>query len=158
MTNKYKKYKEELNRRIYGNKTLTELKRIGKKKGLLNVDQYSNADKNILVERLVKGRQLSDEDKPVLVEIGKNKNLLVNTSMNKEKILSIISNPKLTDFNETRLRKLAEEKGIKLRDQMSKTQIIERLENPTKHYDKQHLKNLANNNNIKIPKNIKRQP
>ena len=46
MTNKYKKYKEELNRRIYGNKSLPELKIIGKKKGLLNVDQYKKADKN----------------------------------------------------------------------------------------------------------------
>ena len=41
MTDKYKKYKEEINRRVYGKKSLAELKRIGKiKKGLLNVDQY----------------------------------------------------------------------------------------------------------------------
>ena len=37
MTNKYKKEREEYNRRIYGNKSLAELKIIGKKKGLLNV-------------------------------------------------------------------------------------------------------------------------
>ena len=156
MTNKYKKYKEELNRRIYGNKSLARLKIIGKKKGLLNVDQYKKADKNALVERLVKGRQLSDENKPVLLEIAKNKNLVVNQSESKEDILRKISNPKLEDFNELRLRKTAKEKGIKLRDQMTRNQIIQRLENPTPHYDLQHLKILARDNNIEIPKKIKR--
>ena len=38
MVNKYKKEIEEMNRKVYGNKTFAELKRIGKKKGLLNVD------------------------------------------------------------------------------------------------------------------------
>ena len=38
MTNKYKKEIEEHNRRAYNEKTLAELKRIGKKKGFLNVD------------------------------------------------------------------------------------------------------------------------
>ena len=32
MTNKYKKEIEDMNRRVYGNKTFAELKRIGKKK------------------------------------------------------------------------------------------------------------------------------
>ena len=41
---------QEKNRRVYGNKNLAELKMIGKKKGLLNVDQYKQADKNILIE------------------------------------------------------------------------------------------------------------
>ena len=52
MTNdKYKKQIEEHNRRIYSRKSLPELKRIGKVKiGLLNVDQYKKADKNILIE------------------------------------------------------------------------------------------------------------
>ena len=45
MTNKYKKEREEYNRRIYSNKSLPELKIIGKKKGLLNVDQYKKANK-----------------------------------------------------------------------------------------------------------------
>ena len=40
MVNKYKKEIEEMNRRVYGNKTFAELKRIGKKKDLLNVDHY----------------------------------------------------------------------------------------------------------------------
>ena len=57
MNNKYKKEKDEINRRVYNEKTLPELKRIGKKKGLLNVDQYNKRDKNKLVERLVKGKQ-----------------------------------------------------------------------------------------------------
>ena len=33
MTNKYKKEREEINRRVYGNKSLPALKIIGKKKG-----------------------------------------------------------------------------------------------------------------------------
>ena len=40
MTNKYKKQTEEHNRRVYASKSLLKLKMIGKKKGLLNVDQY----------------------------------------------------------------------------------------------------------------------
>ena len=32
MVNKYKKEIEDINRKVYGNKTLVELKRIGKKK------------------------------------------------------------------------------------------------------------------------------
>ena len=77
--------------------------------------------------------------------------------MSKEDILRKISNPKLEDFNELRLRKTAEKKGIKLREQMTRNQIIQRLENPTQHYDLQHLKDLARNNNIEIQRNIKRQ-
>ena len=44
MTNKYKTEIEEYNRRVYNEKSLAELKRIGKvKKGLLNVDQYKQS-------------------------------------------------------------------------------------------------------------------
>ena len=44
MTNKYKKEIEEINRRVYNEKSLAELKRIGKlKKGLLNVDQHKKS-------------------------------------------------------------------------------------------------------------------
>ena len=154
MENKYKKEREEINRRVYGNKSLRELKIIGKKKGLLNVDQYKKADKNILVERLVKGRQLSDEDKPVLLEIAKNKNLKVNASMSKEDILKKISNPKLTDLNVKRLRELAEKGGIPLRSQMTDKAIIQRLENPTAYYTVESLKRLARNNNIDIRRKI----
>ena len=154
MTNKYKKEKEEYNRRIYNNKSLPELKIIGKKKGLLNVDQYKKANKNVLVERLVKGRQLSDESKNVLLEKAQNEGLKVNASMSKEDILKKISSPKLTDLNEKRLRKIAEKKGIPLRSQMTNRAIIQRLENPTNYYTVESLKRLARSNNIDVRRNI----
>ena len=154
MTNKYKKEREEYNRRIYNNKSLPELKIIGKKKGLLNVDQYKKANKNVLVERLVKGRQLSDESKNVLLEKAQNENLKVNASMSKQVILQKITNPKLTDLNEKRLRKLAEKGGIPLRSQMTNRAIIQRLENPTNYYTVESLKRLARSNNIDVRRNI----
>ena len=154
MVNKYKKEIEEHNRRIYNTKSLPELKIIGKKKELLNVDQYKKADKNILIDRLIKGKQLSDYSKDVLLEKAQNEGLKTNASMSKNVILQKITNPKLTDLNERRLRKLAENKGIRLRDQMTNREIIERLENPTKHYTKQDLKRLARDNNINVRGNI----
>ena len=154
MTNKYKKEREEYNRRIYGNKSLAELKIISKKKGLLNVDQYKKANKKALVERLVKGRQLKDERKEVLLGIAQNEDLKVNASMSKEDILKKISSPKLTDLNEKRLRKLAEKKGIPLTSQMTNREIIQRLENPTNHYTVESLKRLARSNNIDVRRNI----
>ena len=154
MTNKYKKVREEYNRRIYGSKSLAELKMIGKKKGLLNVDQYKKANKNVLVERLVKGRQLSDYSKDVLLEKAQTEELKVNASMSKEDILKKISSPKLTDFNEKRLRKLAEKGGIPLRSQMTNREIIQRLENPTNYYTVESLKRLARSNNIDVRRNI----
>ena len=157
MTNKYKKEREEINRRVYGNKSLPELKIIGKKRGLLNVDQYKKRHKDILINRLVKGKQLSDYPKNVLLEKAQNEGLNANASMSKNVILQKITNPKLTDLNEKRLRKLAENKGITLKDQMTNKQIIERLENPTKHYNKQELKRLARDNNINVRRTIKKQ-
>ena len=154
MTNKYKKEIENINRRVYGNKTLAELKRIGKKKDLLNVDHYKNTDRNILIERLVKGKQLTDESKNVLLEQAKNTGLKVNASMSKEDILKKISSPKLTDLNNKRLRDLAVKKGIPLKDQMTDKAIIQRLENPTRHYTKKSLKEVAKNNNIEVGRNI----
>ena len=155
MTNKYKKELEELKRRVYNEKSLAELKRIGKlKKGLLNVDQYKKANKKDLVERLVKGSQLSDESKKVLLEIAQTKDLKVNASMSKEVILQKITNPKLTDLNENRLRKIAEKKGIPLRTQLTNRAIIQRLENPTDYYTVESLKRLARNNNIDVRRNI----
>ena len=157
MTNKYKKEIEEINKRVYNKKSLAELKIIGKKKGLLNVDQYKKANKKALVERLVKGRQLKDERKEVLLEKAKHENLKVNASMSKEDILKKISSPKLTDLNEKRLRKLAEEKGIPLRSQMTNRAIIQRLENPTNYYTVESLKRLARSNNIDVRRNINKQ-
>ena len=154
MNNKYKKEKEEMNRRVYNEKTLPELKRIGKKKGLLNADQYNKRDKNVLVERLVKGKQLSDYPKNVLLEKTQNEGLNANASMSKNVILQKITNPKLTDLNEKRLRKLAEKKGIRLKNQITNKEIIARLENPTGHYTIQELKRLARDNNINVRRTI----
>ena len=142
------------NRRIYASKSLLKLKMIGKKKGLLNVDQYKQADRNILIERLVKGKQLSDYSKEVLLEKAQNEGLNANASMSKNVILQKITNPKLTDLNESRLRKLAEKGGIPLRSQMTNRAIIQRLEDPSKYYTVESLKRLARNNNINIPRNI----
>ena len=155
MTNKYKKEIEEMNRRVYGNKNLAELKKSAKKRGLLNVDQYKKADRNILIERLVKGKQLTDESKNVLLEQAKNTGLKVNVSMSKEDILKKISNPQLTDLNNKRLRELAYKKGVTLKSQMTDKQIIERLENPTKWQKIKSLKSVADSNKIKYNKNIK---
>ena len=155
MTDEYKKIIEEHNRKVYNQKSLAELKRIGKvKKGLLNVDQYKKANKKDLVERLVKGKQLKDESKKVLLEIAQTKDLKVNASMSKEVILQKITNPKLTDLNENRLRKIAEKKGIPLRTQLTNRAIIQRLENPTDYYTVESLKRLARSNNIDVRRNI----
>ena len=144
----------ESRRREANRKTLPELKRIGKNMGLLNVDQYNRQNKNILVERILKGRQLSDESKGVLLEHAKNEGLITNASMSKNVILQKITNPKLTDLNEKRLRELAEKGGIPLRSQMTNRDIITRLENPTNYYTVESLKRLARNNNIEIRRNI----
>ena len=154
MVNKYKKEIEDINRKVYGNKTFADLKRIGKKKGLLNVDHYKKTDKNILVERLVKGRQLTDETKNVLAEQAKNTGLKVNISMSKEDIINKIKNPQLTDLNNKRLRELADKKGVPLRSQMTDRAIIQRLENPTAYYTTESLRRLARNNNIEVRRNI----
>ena len=155
MTNKYKKEIEEHNRRVYNEKSLAELKRIGKvKKGLLNVDQYKKANKKDLVERLVKGRQLKDESKDVLLGIAQHKDLKVNASMSKNVILQKITSPKLTDYKESYLRKIAEKKGIPLRSQLTNREIIQRLENPTDYYTVESLKRLARSNNIDVRRNI----
>ena len=154
MVNKYKKEIEEINRRIYGKKTFADLKRIGKKKGLLNVDRYKKTDRNILIERLVKGKQLKDESKNVLLEQAKNTGLKVNVSMSKEDILKTLTSPKLTDLNNKRLRELADKKGVPLRSQMTDKAIIHRLENPTAYYTTESLRRLATNNNLEVRRNI----
>ena len=155
MANKYKKELEELRRRVYNEKSLAELKRIGKiKKGLLNVDQYKKANKKNLVERLVKGRQLKDESKDVLLGIAQNEEIKVNASMSKNVILQKITNPKLTDLKENRLRNIAEKKGVPLRTQLTNKAIIQRLENPTDYYTVESLKRLARSNNINVRRNI----
>ena len=151
---KSKKEIEEINRRVYGNKKLAELKRIGKKKGLLNVDRYKNTDKNKLVELLVKGKQLKDEKKSVLLEQAKNSGLKVNASMSKENILKKINSPELKDLNNKRLRELADKKGVPLTSQITDKAIIQRLENPTRYYTIESLRRVARNNNIEVRRNI----
>ena len=74
--------------------------------------------------------------------------------MSKNVILEKITNPKLTDLNEKRLRKLAEKGGVPLRSQMPNKAIITRLENPTDYYTVESLKRLARNNNIEVRRNI----
>ena len=154
MTNKYKKEREDINRRVYGSKTVKRLKEIGKKKGLLNVDRYKKTDKNELIERLIKGKQLTDENKNVLLEHAKNSGLIVNANTSKEDIIKKLTNPKLTDLNVKRLRELADKKGVPLRSQMTNKAIIQRLENPTDYYTVESLKRLARNNNIDVRRNI----
>ena len=148
----------ESRKRQYNTKSLPQLKIIGKKMGLLNVDQYTKANKNKLVERLVKGRQLSDESKDVLLKIAQDKKgLKVNKSLNKQDIIKIISDPKLTDYKKEGLRKLAKNRGIKLRNQMTEKEIIERLDNPTKYYKKQYLERLARDAGFKLRPNTTRE-
>ena len=74
--------------------------------------------------------------------------------MSKEVILQKITNPKLTDLKNVRLRKLADEKGIPLASQMTDKAIIQRLENPTKYYTVASLKLLADAHNIDVRRNI----
>ena len=154
MTIDPRKEREKINRRVYGNKTLERLKEIGKKKGLLNVDHYKKSDRNILIERLVKGKQLTDESKNVLLEQAKNSGLKVNASMSKETIIKTLTSPKLTDLNNKRLRELADKKGVPLRSQMTDRAIIQRLENPTAYYTVESLLRLARNNNLEVRRNI----
>ena len=157
MTNNNKKelfISVESRRREANRKTLPELKRIGKDMGLLNVDQYRKRDKDVLIERLIKGEQLSDESKDVLLEKAQNEGLNANASMSKKVILQKITNPKLIDLNEKRLRELAEKGGIPLRSQMTNKAIIQRLEDPTNYYAVESLKRLARANNIEIARNI----
>ena len=74
--------------------------------------------------------------------------------MSKNVILQKITNPKLKDLNEKRLRELAEKGGIPLRSQMTNKDIIKRLENPTNYYTVESLKRLARANNIDVRRNI----
>ena len=149
MTNKYKKEREDINRRVYGKKTITKLKDIAKKKyGLLNVDHYTNANKKELVERLVKGKQLTDESKNVLLEQAKNAGLKVNVGKSKETIIKTLTSPKLTDYTKDKLIEVANKKGVPLPSQITGNQIIERLKNPDAFYTVVSLKRLLKNNNV----------
>ena len=146
-----RKEREKINRKVYGNKTLAELKGAAKKRDLPIV-----GNKKKLIERLVKGRQLTDENKETLLKKAQEEGLRVNDNTSKKDILKKISNPQLTDLNEKRLRELADKKGVPLRSQMTNKAIIQRLENPTAYYTTESLKRLARNNNIEVRRNIKK--
>ena len=148
MVYNYKKEIEDINRKVYGNKTFAELKKIGKKKGLLNVDRYKKTDKNILVERLVKGRQITDENKNVLLEQAKNAGLKINIGDSKENIIKTLTNPKLTDYTKDKLKEIASKRGVPLPSQITGKRIIERLKNPDAFYTVNSLKELLKNNNV----------
>ena len=144
-----KEEREKINRKVYGNKTLNKLKDIAKNKhGLLNVDHYTKANKDLLIERMIKGKQLTDENKNVLVEQGKNAGLKVNVSMSKNKIIKIITNPKLTDYTKDKLEEMAKKGGVPLPSQITGKKIIKRLENPAAFYTVNSLKQLLKNNNV----------
>ena len=158
MTNKYKKEIEDINRKVYGNMRIKRLKDIAKgKHGLLNVDHYTNANKHELIERLVKGRQLEDENKNTILKYGQDQGLKLNASSSKKTLIKKIRNPTLEDLNNKRLRELADKGGVPLRSQMTDKQIIQRLENPDAYYNKTSLERLARNNNIEFPRNISLQ-
>ena len=146
---KSKKEVEKINRRVYGSKTITKLKDIAKnKQGLLNVDHYTNENKNELIERIVKGKQLTDESKNVLLEQARNAGLKVNVSMSKETIIKTLTSPKLTDYTKDKLIEAANKKGVPLPSQITGKRIIERLKNPDAFYTVVSLKRLLKNNNI----------
>ena len=137
----------------YKQMNLQQLRQIGKEMGLLRVDKNKKKE---LIERLKKGKQLSDYSKGVLLEQAQNKGILANATMSKETLLQKLRNPKLTDLNEIRLRKIADEKGISLRGKMTKENIITRLKNPTQYYTIEGLKKVAASNNIEVDKNIRK--
>ena len=142
-----------MTREQYTTLKLKDLKIRGKNMGLLNVDKYKKGEESKLIDRLLKGKQLSDESKPTLLEKARNEGLLVNATMSKEEILEKINKPKLTDLGDARLREIAKDRGIKLKDYMPKKQIIERLKNPLPFYDtKRSIGELAKKHNITIPK------
>ena len=149
MVNKYKKEIEDINRKVYGKKTITKLKDIAKnKQGLLNVDHYTEKTKNKLIDRMIKGKQLEDESKSVILEQARNAGLKVNASMSKNTIIKILRNPKLTDYTKEKIKELASKRGVPLPSQITTIQAIERLENPDKFYTVNSLKQLLKNNNV----------
>ena len=135
----------------YNRLKLTELKHLGKLKGLLGVDLNNKRE---LIERLQKGRQPSDFNKNELLEQAKNSGILVNATMGKKTLLNKIQNPNPKDLSDARLRQIAKDEGIKLRTIMTRKDIIKRIENPTPYYTVDSLKRLAEANNIELRKGV----
>ena len=147
----------ESRRREANRKSLSELKKIAKaldkegnkiknKKPLLNVDQYTNATKHILVERILKGPQLEDDSKDVLLKFAQDTvGLKVNASMSKTDLIEKIRKRDLKDLNNERLKILARENGVVLKSKMTDKAIIERLNDPSNHQTTQSLLDVAEN-------------
>ena len=148
MNTKSKKEVEEINRKVYGSKKFKRLKKIGKKKGLRNVDRYKKADRNILIEKIIKGKGLTDESKSVILEQAQNAGLKVNASMSKETIKKIAANPQLENYTKDKLEEMAKKRGVPLPSQITSKNIKKRLENPAKFYTVNSLKELLKNNNV----------
>ena len=135
----------------YNRMKIKDLRQIGKDMGLLRVDKNN---KKVLIERLKKGKQLSDYNKNVLLDHARKMGILANAQMSKETILKKITNPKLQDLGDERLREVAEQQGVRLRGTMTKKDIIKRNEAPTAYYTIENLKRLAKDNNIQVRRGI----
>ena len=138
----------------YNQMKLKQLKQIGKDMGLLRVDLYKKNTKNELIKRIREGQRQSDYDKNVLLEQAQNEGILVNATMSKNTILQKLRNPQLTDLSENRLRRFSKDRRISLRGKMTKKEIINRIRNPTRYYTIEGLKQIAENNNITVDRNI----
>ena len=138
----------------YNRLKIQDLRQIAKEIGLLRPDRDKKKD---LIARIEKGRQPSDYSKTVLLEQAQNIGLKANAQKSKETILKKLTNPSLQDLGEERLREVAKQRGVRLRGNMSGKDIIERIENPTKHYTIENLKRLAKDSNIKIRQGQTRQ-
>ena len=135
----------------YNRMKIKDLRQIGKDMGLLRVDKNNKKD---LIERLKKGKQLSDYNKNVLLDHARRIGILANAQMSEETILKKLTNPKLQDFGDERLREVAEQRGVRLRGTMTKKDIIKRIEATTAFYTIQKLKRLAEDNNIQVRRGI----
>ena len=121
----------------YNRINIKDLRQIGKDMGLLRVDKNN---KKTLIERLKKGRQLSDYNKNVLLEHARNKGILANAQMAKETILKKLTSPSLRDLGDKRLREIAKQRGVRLIGTMPRKEIIQRIEEPTAYYTIENLK------------------
>ena len=135
----------------YNRMNLKQSKQIGKNMGLLRVGKNNKTE---LIERLKKGKQPSDYNKNVLLEHAQNQGILANVTMSKETILKKLTNPRLQDLSDKRLREIAKQRGVRLRGIMPRKDIIKRIETPTAHYTIENLKRLAEDNNIQVRRNI----
>ena len=135
----------------YNRMKIKDLRQIGKEMGLLRVDRNNKKE---LIERLTKGKQLSDYSKNVLLEHAQNEGILANAQMSKETILKKLTNPRLQDLGDKRLREIAKQRGVRLKGSMPRKDIIKGIEAPTAYYTIENLKRLAEDNNIEVRRGI----